>query len=281
MESGDRGDSVIRRRREESAGRRRRARVCRVAGSSSARPRGRAGAFDKSLRRKRARGVRRRRCAAASRSPMRFAAFAANGVRLAAHATPASVDIEPHVCPLSPTAGDPAMPGALRDPAARNPYGSAAGPAPVAVRPDIAARARRCGAALAPKRRRRPLGAARIRRPRGTGLRRRAVVRRTIGAARTAARAAAASRSRGRSPGRRARRRRTTACDENGVGSWCFKAVSWKRRESIARPGSTLTRRVPAIVTNPVTVVTARRSRAGHGHCRNSWGLFGDSLTFS
>lgn len=280
MESGDRGDNVSRRRREESAGRRRRAR-----------------AFAASLVRLRPsrarRGVRQiaapktgARCSSAAMRrrlafPDAFAAFAANGVRLAAHAIPASVDIEPHVCPLSPTAGDPAMPGALRDPAARNPCVSAAGPAPVAVRPDIAARARRCGAALAPKRRRRPLGAARIRRPRGTGLRRRAVVRRTIGAARTAARAAAASRSRGRSPGRRARRRRTTACDENGVSSWCSKAVSWKRREPIARPGSTLTRRVPAIVTNPVTVVTARRSRAGHGHCRNSWGLFGDSLSFS
>ncbi|ABM99668.1 hypothetical protein BURPSS13_T0338 [Burkholderia pseudomallei S13] len=42
---------------------------------------------------------------------MRFAAFAANGVRLAAHAIPASVDIEPHVCPLSPIAGDPRCPG--------------------------------------------------------------------------------------------------------------------------------------------------------------------------
>ncbi|CAJ4920370.1 Uncharacterised protein [Burkholderia pseudomallei] len=280
MESGDRGDSVIRRRREESAGRRRRAR-----------------AFAASLVRLRPsrarRGVRQSaapktgaRCSSAAMRrrlafPDAFRGF--RGKRRAARRARNSSVRRYRAARLPVVANSrrSAMPGALRDPAARNPYVSAAGPAPVAVRPDIAARARRCGAALAPKRRRRPLGAARIRRPRGTGLRRRAVVRRTIGAARTAARAAAASRSRGRSPGRRARRRRTTACDKNGVSSWCSKAVSWKRREPIARPGSTLTRRVPAIVTNPVTVVTARRSRAGHGHCRNSWGLFGDSLSFS
>lgn len=269
MESGDRGDSVSRRRREESAGRRRRAR-----------------AFAASLVRLRPsrarRGVRQiaapktgARCSSAAMRrrlafPDAFRGF--RGKRRAARRARNSSVRRYRAARLPVVANSrrSAMPGALRDPAARNPYGSAAGPAPVAVRPDIAAGAV-VRAALAPKRRRRPLGAARIRRPRGTGLRRRAVVRRTIGAARTAARAAAASRSRGRSPGRRARRRRTTACDENGVGSWCFKAVSWKRREPIARPGSTLTRRVPAIVTNPVTAVTARRSRAGHGHCRNSW----------
>lgn len=138
MESGDRGDSVSRRRREESAGRRRRAR-----------------AFAASLVRLRPsrarRGVRQiaapktgARCSSAAMRrhlafPDAFRGF--RGKRRAARRARNSSVRRYRAARLPVVANSrrSAMPGALRDPAARNPYGSAAGPAPVAVRPDIAA----------------------------------------------------------------------------------------------------------------------------------------------
>lgn len=148
MESGDRGDSVIRRRREESAGRRRRAR-----------------AFAASLVRLRPsrarRGVRQiaapktgARCSSAAMHrrlafPDAFRGF--RGKRRAARRARNSSVRRYRAARLPVVANSrrSAMPGALRDPAARNPYGSAAGPAPVAVRPDIAAGAAVRGGARA------------------------------------------------------------------------------------------------------------------------------------
>lgn len=213
MESGDRGDNVSRRRREESAGRRRRAR-----------------AFAASLVRLRPsrarRGVRQiaapktgARCSSAAMRrrlafPDAFRGF--RGKRRAARRARNSSVRRYRAARLPVVAnsrGSSDARGAARS----------SGPESIRI-------GRRASASSRSSRHSRAGAAVR------GGARAEAAEAAARGGPDTAARAAAASRSRGRSPGRRARRRRTTACDENGVGSWCFKAVSWKRREPIARP---------------------------------------------